>query len=134
MSASEERSGNDNLQILVVDDEPIVRNSIKLLLEYFGHEVSEVESGEVALAHLAERKFDLVITDFFMPGMCGDELVTRIRQHSLKLPIILVSGTMPESGLGPLSDQINAFLQKPFSLEALRDAVNRAVRRSGMSE
>jgi len=134
MSASEERSGTGNLKILVVDDEPTVRESTKLLLEYFGHEVSEVESGELALAYLAARKCDLVITDFFMPGMHGDELVTRIRKHSPNQPIILVSGTMPESNLGPLSLEINAFLEKPFSLEQLRNAVDRAVRRSGMAE
>lgn len=129
MSASEERSGNDNLQILVVDDEPFVCHSIKLLLEYYGHEVSGVQSGEVALAHLTERKCDLVITDFFMPGMCGDELVARIREFSPKLPIVLVSGSLPEAQLGPLSNRIDAYLQKPFSLQALMTAVDRAVHR-----
>jgi len=132
MSASEVRSGKEKLQILVVDDEPIVRHSIKLLLEYYGHEVSGAENGEDALAHLAQRKCDLVITDFFMPGMCGDELITRIRQLSPEQPIVLVSGSLPESRLEPLLNQMNAYLQKPFSLEQLRTAVDRALRRPGI--
>lgn len=129
MSASVKPSGDDNFQFLVVDDEPDVRQSLKLLLEHYGHEVSLVESGELALAHLADRKFDLVITDYFMPGMRGDELITRILQRSPKQPIVLVSGSLPESVLGQLSNHIGGFLQKPFSLEALRNAVDRAVRR-----
>lgn len=130
MSASAKRSGDHNFQILVVDDEPAVRLSLKLLLQHEGHEVSGVESGEVALAQLAERKFDLVITDLFMPGMRGDELVTRVRKLEAKQPIILISGFVTENKLGELSMHIDAFLQKPFSLESLREAVNRAVGRS----
>jgi CheY-like chemotaxis protein len=128
MSESAKRAGNGNFQILVVDDEPTVCLSIKLLLQRDGHEVSGVESGEVALTKMAERRFDLVITDFFMPGMRGDELIARIRKLTPKQPIVLVSGSMPERELGPISNHIDGYLEKPFSLESLRKAVDRAVR------
>src|ERR1035441_9510059 len=130
MSALEKKEGHDNYQILVVDDEQGIRLSIKLLLEREGHGVSVVESGAVALAQFAERKFDLVITDLSMPGMRGDELVTRIRQLSPKQPIVMASGFLDQSKVGQASNQVDAFLPKPFSLEALRNAVDQAVRRS----
>ena len=130
MIALDKREGHDNYQILVVDDEHSIRLSIKLLLEREGHGVSAVESGAVALAQFAERKFDLVITDFSMPGMRGDELVTRIRQLSPKQPIVMASGFVDESNAGQASNQVDAFLPKPFSLEALRNAVDQTVHRS----
>ena len=130
MSAVEKSSGGDNYQILVVDDEQGIRLSFKLLLEREGYGVSVVESGAVALAWFAERKFDLVITDLSMPGMRGDELITRIRQLSPKQPIVMASGFVDESIVGQASNQVDAFLPKPFSLEALRQAVDQAVHRS----
>lgn len=132
MSASKKTPSSANFQILVVDDEHGVRLSIKLLLEREGHGVAAVENGEMALARFAERKFDLVITDFSMPGMRGDELVTRIRQLSPKQPIVLTSGFVDESKRGTLN-QVNAFLPKPFSVESLREAVDLAVGRGQSS-
>ena len=130
MSALNQRGRHDKYQILVVDDDHCIRLSIKVLLELEGHGVSVVECGAVALAQFAERKFDLVKTDFSMPGMRGDELVTRIRQLSPKQPIVMASGFLDESNVGQSSNQVDAFLPKPFSLEALRNAVDQAVRRS----
>jgi len=59
-------------QILVVDDEPSVSRTIRMLLEYDGHEVQTVVSGEEALALMELRQFDLVITDYSLGGMQGD--------------------------------------------------------------
>ena len=58
-----------NIQILVVDDEPSVRAALSLLLKYEGHEVRTADCGEAALLMLGQHEFDIVITDFFMPGI-----------------------------------------------------------------
>jgi CheY-like chemotaxis protein len=119
---------NKGLEILVVDDEALVGETIKLLLGHEGHKVSHVESGEAALAELAQRKFDVVITDFLMPGMQGDELVASIRQLAPAQPIIMVTAFLKEFKVfGQSAGKPDAVLLKPFSLTDLCDAIDRVL-------
>ena len=121
---------NKGLEILVVDDEALVGETIKLLLDHEEHKVCHVESGEAALAELAQRKFDLVITDFLMPGMQGDELVANIRQLAPAQPIIMVTAFIHEFKVfGQSAGKPDAILLKPFSLTELRDAIHRVLTR-----
>jgi CheY-like chemotaxis protein len=116
------------VKILVVDDEAIVRRAIKMLLEHDGHKVWPVDSGEAALAELAQRSFDLVITDFSMPGMKGDQLVARIRQLMPTQPIILATAFVEDYKIfGQAIGPVDALLFKPFSLEELREAIERVL-------
>jgi CheY-like chemotaxis protein len=116
------------LQILIVDDEAMVRRSIKLLLEHDGHKVWPVDDAEGALAQLAERKFDLIITDFSLPGMKGDELVARIRQLDPTQPIIMATAFVEEYEIfGQVVGPVDALLFKPFSIKELRDAIEQAL-------
>lgn len=116
------------LQILAVDDEPSVRRAIKLLLEHAGHDVSEADGGEAALELLAERKFDVIITDFLMPGMHGDQLVARIRRLLPAQPIIMVTAFPEEYQMfGQPTGRVDALLLKPFTLKELHDAIKHAM-------
>ena len=100
----------------------------KALLEHDGHEVTSADSGEAALAQLAQRKFDLVITDFSMPGMHGDQLVARIRQLMPNQPIIMATGFVEEYKVfGQASGGVDALLLKPFSLKELREAIEQVL-------
>jgi len=115
----------------VVDDEPLVRQSLKMLLEHDGHEVCAVDSGEAALeqfAQLAQRKFDLVITDFSMPGMHGDELITRIREINPAQPIVMVTAFVEEYKVfGKASGNVDALLLKHFSFTELRETIEQVL-------
>jgi two-component system response regulator FlrC len=112
------------VQILVVDDEAIVRRSIQLLLEHDGHKVCPVDCGEAALEKLAQHKFDLVITDFSMPGMQGDQLIASIRQLMPNQPIIMATAFVKEFRIfGQVFEEPDALLIKPFTLKELREAV-----------
>jgi CheY-like chemotaxis protein len=116
------------LQILVADDDAMTRQSIQLLLEYDGHEVFPVDSSEAALAQLAERIFDLVITDFLMPGIQGDELVGHIRKLIPTQPILMVTAFLNEyEKYGQASGGIDALLLKPFSRQQLQDAIEQVM-------
>ena len=66
-------------RILVVDDEPFVCEAVKLLLATDGHSVETAANGPEALSKYDPDKFDLVITDFAMEGMKGDELAEKIK-------------------------------------------------------
>jgi len=82
--------------VLVVDDEFIVRRVVMQLLNRAGYAAEAVESGEAALALLARRKFDVVITDFAMPDMPGDQLAARIRKLLPAQRIIMATAFVEE--------------------------------------
>ena len=99
-----------------------------MLLEHDGHEVCLADSGEAALEILAQRKFELVITDFSMPGMHGDQLVVRIRQLIPNQPIIMASAFVEEYKIfGEASGQVDALLLKPFGMKELRAAIEQVL-------
>ena len=106
-------------RILVVDDEPLVCESIKLLLAYDGHRVETAASGEEALARFDAGQFDLVFTDFSMPGMKGDELAASIKNRSPEKPVILLTA-FPPSYRVPAIDLV---ITKPFYQSTLREAI-----------
>jgi CheY-like chemotaxis protein len=111
--------------ILVVDDEPSVANTLSLLLMIDKHRVEVAADGEQALAKYKEGNYDLVITDFLMPGIDGLELARLIKARSPQQPILLVTGHMETvSNSGELRLQhVEALLGKPFSLQQLQQAV-----------
>jgi len=98
--------------------------SMALTME--GYSVSEAANGVEALALFSTNPFDLVITDFEMPAMKGDELVARIRQAVVGQPILMVSGNW--SRLTDPLRQVNGCLDKPFKLADLITAVKRVLR------
>jgi CheY-like chemotaxis protein len=115
------------LRVLVVDDESSVRRSIKLMLEYDGHEVWLAEGGEAALEQLAQRKFDLVITDFLMPEMHGDQLIASIRKLIPSQRIIIDTAFVEEYKIYGQASGADALLFKPFSFKDLREAIEQAL-------
>ncbi len=119
----------NRLHILVVDDEPTVRQAIKQLLKHVGYEVEAVENGEAALDLMRQRVFDVVITDFSMPGMYGDQLAARIRQHTPGQPIIMVTAYAQEFKVfGQPYANVDALVLKPFTLQELNEAIKQVVR------
>ena len=81
------------LKIMVVDDHPANRLLVSQQLAYLGHDATAVESGEEALRRLIEARFDVVMTDFNMPGMNGFELARQCRElerlHGWRRTVIL---------------------------------------------
>ena len=65
----------DAARVLFVDDEPGSRESLTLLLEYEGYQVESVSDGENAIRLLSSNNYDVVITDLFLPGVCGIDIL-----------------------------------------------------------
>jgi CheY-like chemotaxis protein len=112
--------------ILVVDDEPLVRQTVQMLLQDDGYVVDEAESGPQALAMFEPGKFDMVFTDYFMPDMKGDQLAAAIKKRSPKQPVVMITAfperlTCSDCPLGG----IDSFICKPFEVETLRAAITR---------
>ena len=111
-------------RILVVDDEPMVRALIARALTDEGYEVVVVANGRAALeaARGAKAGFDLIITNSYMPGLSGPELVARVREDFPNLPILHVDDATRRGRIPPLPSDIPT-LYKPFSIAAVKAAV-----------
>ncbi|MFC1628117.1 PAS domain S-box protein [Gemmatimonadota bacterium] len=110
--------------ILVVDDEPEVREMIVTILDAIGYQVLEAGDGLAALEIIDSESVDLLITDTIMPRMGGVELVRQIAERGLAINTILVSGYPGEEIIereGLASDSV--FLQKPFTVSTLTELV-----------
>ncbi|HEX3855981.1 MAG TPA: response regulator [Verrucomicrobiae bacterium] len=115
-------------QILVVDDEPSVCMSIKMLLVYDGHKVQTVDSGEAALTVLEQDRFDLIITDYSMQGMKGAQLAALVKQRWPDQPIIMITAFADEFTIhGKPPEGVDFVISKPFSQKELREAVARVL-------
>ena len=111
---------NTPQRILVVDDDADIRQLNTEVLRESGYHVDNAPDGEVAWHALQSKAYDLLITDNNMPQMTGIELVNKLRSEEMKLPIILMSGTMPSEELKrhPWL-QIQGTLLKPYTLAEL---------------
>jgi CheY-like chemotaxis protein len=112
-------------RILLVEDDPGVRESIKLLLSIDRHVVAEASGGEQALELLKSQSFDLVILDYFMPGMRGSQLARHIREIAPTLPTVMITAYLEK--LADADKPVDAVIGKPFSLEALRQAIGNSL-------
>jgi len=109
--------------ILIVDDEYLIADILGFALEDEGFLVEKASNGRKALEALKEKRVDLVITDYMMPVLKGDELVLAIREElQLRdLPVILMSGAQASQGRPEL---FAAVFDKPFDVDSLIAKVN----------
>jgi two-component system response regulator AtoC len=112
-------------RILIVDDDTSLLHMLEDGIEVFcaGWQVECVPDGRTALKQLATQTFDLIMTDYDMPGMNGLELALVMRQTLPHTPIVLMTASGDGEGL---RDEISAlelysYLQKPFSLRQIQD-------------
>ena len=116
-------------RILVVDDNPEIREIIRVLLSGEGYRVLEAGNGSVALEALEKDAFDLIILDIMMPGMNGYETCGRIREKS-NAPILFLSARTTDSDkLLGFSSGGDDYLAKPFSYSELLGRAKALLRR-----
>jgi CheY-like chemotaxis protein len=114
-------------KLLVVDDDPVMQMTIRMLLEQAGHEVAVAADGRKGLARFQAEAFDLLLLDIFMPGMDGLETMRLILKQRPGVPIIMTSGRphTPNSTAEPdylaMATKLGAVsaLPKPFKPAAL---------------
>jgi CheY-like chemotaxis protein len=122
-------------KILVVDDDPAVQMTIRLLLERAGHSVAVATDGQRGLSAFQNEDFDLLFLDIFMPGMDGLETMRHIHRQQPAVPIIVISGrplvqdASAEPDFLSMSTKLGAIssLPKPFKPAALLATVERCL-------
>jgi len=123
--------------ILLVDDNADVSFAFATCLELAGYQVHVASSGEQALEIAAAQRHEiaLVLTDLAMPGMAGRELIQTLRRDGVRAPVIVMSGRPRDEGvIDPLDDEIAVWLQKPFTVDDLVDAVGRTLARQSAGQ
>ena len=122
----------DKLTVLVVEDDPPVRNVVRRSLERSGYRVIEAMDGEEGLALAMEhgRVLGAVVTDMMMPGMGGLAFAQALRESHPHLGVVCISG-YAENHLSSanLLDERHVFVQKPFSIEELLEAIGKIIPR-----
>lgn len=113
---------------LIVDDEPMVSNTLRIILARDGYAVEVASDGEQGLTLFEAGKFDLVLVDYEMPKIKGDRLAMLIKQRDPRQPIIMVTahGEMLRAAGNALMG-IDQIVEKPFGLEALREGITQVL-------
>jgi two-component system response regulator FlrC len=117
------------VKILVVDDEPVVRELTVEILRRSGYAPQGVPSARDALELLDQEAFDLVVSDVVMPEMTGVEFLYELRRRRPDLPVVLMTGGSQEPERTTKAVELGAsvLLYKPFSQAELRAAVASAL-------
>jgi DNA-binding NtrC family response regulator len=117
--------------VLVIDDEPVIRDAVRLVLGSEGFRVAEAETAGAALAHDALRDCRLVLCDMMLPNADGVELVREMRRRRPELAIVLITGyATAEHAARAIEAGASAFLAKPFDDVELMDLVRQVLPRT----
>jgi DNA-binding NtrC family response regulator len=118
-----------SLRVLLVDDEPAVRDVLVLELEDLGFEVVAVDSGKRALAEVQRAPFDVVVTDYRMPGWDGLQTLLALKAHAPALPVVVATGCPTHAlEVAVLGAGAFACLRKPFRFDELVSVLRRATK------
>lgn len=124
-----------NIKILIVDDFSTMRRIIKNLLRELGFtNTSEADDGLTALPMLKEGSFELLVTDWNMPGMQGIELLKEVRADAnlSTLPVLMVTAEQKkEQIIEAAKAGVNGYIVKPFTAQTLKEKLDKIFERMG---
>jgi two-component system, OmpR family, response regulator len=117
--------------LLVVDDEPFLRDAVAASLRFLGFDVTAAADGTDALRLARDRRFDLLVLDVMLPGLDGFEVVRRLRRDGSRVPVIFLTArdTQADKVTG-LTIGGDDYLTKPFGLEELAARIRSVLRRT----
>ena len=120
-------------RILIVDDEPAIREVVAEYLATLGHDVTAAASGKEALDVLAtgEHRFDVAIVDWFMPGITGRDVVADVARRSPTTAVLVTTGRIDPMSTPQIRNHPIRVLLKPFSLRDLRGEIETVVAEQG---
>ncbi len=126
-----ERSGS----VLIIDDEPSIRESLQTVLEMEGYRVETANDGEEGLSRIASEPYDVILLDYALPGRNGLDVLAEIRQHDPAMAVIIVTafGTVENAVRAMQVGAVN-FIQKPWDNEKLLADIQAAVGRRRAEE
>jgi DNA-binding NtrC family response regulator len=122
---------DNTARILFIDDEPGSREGLTLLLEREGYQVEAVAAGEEALSLLSIKSYDVIITDLFLPGVSGIDILKYVKENSLPCNVILITGNASaETAVKAMKEGAFDYITKPLNFEKLKVLVAKAIEKS----
>ncbi|MBI1983318.1 MAG: sigma-54-dependent Fis family transcriptional regulator [Acidobacteria bacterium] len=126
---------NSNVGILIVDDEPVVRDSLGKWFEEEGYTVETASSAREALLKLPRQRWDLAVVDIKMPGMDGLDLQRKMREIDPELIIVIMTGyASVETAVRALKDGAYDYITKPFDPDDLAHLIRKALEHRRMKD
>jgi two-component system OmpR family response regulator len=116
-------------ELLIVDDEPFLRDAVATSLRFLGYRVTTAETGAQAMQLVRQRPFDLVVLDVMLPDSDGFEIVRKMRNEGIGIPVVfLTARDSPADKVTGLSVGGRDYLTKPFGLEELAASIEALLR------
>lgn len=116
--------------VLIIDDEPSMREFLKILLEKDGHTVNTAADGVSALKMVENHDFDIAISDIRMPGMNGLDLLAELKKINSALPVIMITAfASPEDAVTAMKNGAFDYITKPFKIEEIKRVIRSATSR-----
>lgn len=120
-------------RVLIVDDDDLVRETLRFVLEDGGYRVYSAASGAEALRLLEREPIDIVLSDIFMPGMNGFDLLRQIRERAPETPVILITGYGNiEMAREALKQGASDFITKPYNIHEIPIMIERNLTRHSL--
>jgi two-component system, NtrC family, nitrogen regulation response regulator NtrX len=120
-------------KIFVIDDEPAIREMLRMILEYEGYDVEDLEDGPLALQRIREGAPDAVLLDIKMPGMDGMEVLERIKEFDVRIPVVMLTGHGTiETAVEATKKGAYDFLPKPPDREKILITLRNALRQTSL--
>jgi len=110
-------------KILVVDDNNLFRIVVSKMLSRLGYEVSSADSGENGLRIFLKNKFDIVLSDYEMPGMDGVAFACSVKKNSPRTRVVIMTGAGKETVFSRKSTAVDEVISKPFTLVEIDEAI-----------
>lgn len=118
----------ENIDVLVVDDEAVIREGLRRILEKEGYHVETSASGQIALERLQDENYGLVITDLKMPGMSGMEVLKAIKILQPEVPVIIITGfSTVDTAVEAMKNGAFDYIAKPFTPDQITEKVRKAL-------
>lgn len=118
----------NNFDILVIDDEQIVIDSVKLVAKTEGYTVDYLMDASMAFYNIANNNYKIIICDIMMPVMDGFKFINELKRKNIKIPVIMTTGySTLENAARSLNEGAVAFIPKPFTFDEITAIISRCI-------
>lgn len=123
---------SDKAKILIVDDEPLIRDALAFKLTKDGYDVDTAEDGEKAIQKIESEEYQIIISDIMMPFISGFELVKILKERGTDAPVLMLTSLNSETAVLKAFDLgADDFMTKPFSPNELSVRIKKLLKNAG---
>ena len=120
----------DKVKILIVDDEPLIRDALAFKLTKDGYEIDTAEDGEKAIEKVEATSYDMIISDVMMPFISGFELLKILKERGTEAPVLMLTSLNSENAVLKAFDMgADDFMTKPFSPNELSVRIKKLLKK-----